>query len=238
MVAPGLVALGGAALAQDDRERARPLLRDALTLAEARHDRASQALALAALGDLARADGDDDRGRRLHHESLSLRAEIGDRAGIADSLEALAGLSVADGLLFPAGRLFGAAEALREKGGYQRAFWRRARYEADVASLTRGAAAEKIEAARQAGRKLRIEQAVRLASKGRGRRDRPATGWDALTPTEREVVELVTEGLTNAEVGARLFVSRETVKAHLSRVFAKLGVRSRRELRTLGRYDG
>jgi DNA-binding CsgD family transcriptional regulator len=48
---------------------------------------------------------------------------------------------------------------------------------------------------------------------------------------ERQVVELVRQGLTNAEVAERLFTSPETVKTLLSRAFAKLGVRSRRRLR-------
>jgi hypothetical protein len=45
--------------------------------------------------------------------------------------------------------------------------------------------------------------------------------------TEREVVRLAREGLTNREIGARLYMSRSTVKAHLSHVFAKLGISSR-----------
>jgi DNA-binding NarL/FixJ family response regulator len=51
-----------------------------------------------------------------------------------------------------------------------------------------------------------------------------------LTETERRVAELVTEGLSNKEVAARLFVTVRTVEANLTRVYAKLGVRSRTEL--------
>ena len=58
----------------------------------------------------------------------------------------------------------------------------------------------------------------------------PATGWYALTDTERRVAELVADGLTNAAIGAQLFVSRHTVAAHLRNVFAKLGIASRTEL--------
>jgi DNA-binding CsgD family transcriptional regulator/tetratricopeptide (TPR) repeat protein len=66
----------------------------------------------------------------------------------------------------------------------------------------------------------------------RGPRGRPAHGWASLTPTERQVVELVTEGLTNAEIGRRLFIARRTVETHLSHVFAKLGVATRTALAT------
>jgi DNA-binding CsgD family transcriptional regulator len=51
-----------------------------------------------------------------------------------------------------------------------------------------------------------------------------------LTPTEQRVAKLVAEGRTNKEVAAALFVSVKTVEANLSRVYAKLGIRSRAEL--------
>jgi DNA-binding CsgD family transcriptional regulator len=56
---------------------------------------------------------------------------------------------------------------------------------------------------------------------------------DALTPTERRVAELVAEGHTNKEIAARLFVTVKTVEANLTRVYAKLGLRSRTELARL-----
>jgi DNA-binding CsgD family transcriptional regulator len=71
---------------------------------------------------------------------------------------------------------------------------------------------------------------VALARRGRGRRGRPATGWDALTPAERRVVALVGEGLTNPQIASRLFVSPDTVKGHVSAAFRKLGVANRAEL--------
>jgi DNA-binding CsgD family transcriptional regulator len=55
-------------------------------------------------------------------------------------------------------------------------------------------------------------------------------GWETLTRAEREVVRHVVEGLTNREIGERLFVSARTVETHLAHVFAKLGVSSRVEL--------
>ena len=58
---------------------------------------------------------------------------------------------------------------------------------------------------------------------------RPA-GKHALTTREQEVADLVAGGLTNKEIAARLFVSVSTVEASLSRVYGKLGVRSRTEL--------
>ncbi|MDQ1607944.1 MAG: hypothetical protein QOE16_676, partial [Microbacteriaceae bacterium] len=50
---------------------------------------------------------------------------------------------------------------------------------------------------------------------------------DALTEREREVLTLVGQGLTNAEIGAQLFLSPLTAKTHVSRIMTKLGARDR-----------
>jgi DNA-binding NarL/FixJ family response regulator len=52
----------------------------------------------------------------------------------------------------------------------------------------------------------------------------------SLTPTQAQVAELVTQGLTNRQVGDRLFMSPHTVEAHLTAVYRALGIRSRAEL--------
>ncbi len=64
----------------------------------------------------------------------------------------------------------------------------------------------------------------------RGRRDRPAFGWASLTDTERRIADLVAQGLSNREVGGRLFLSAHTVAFHLRRIFWKLGIGSRVQL--------
>ena len=75
----------------------------------------------------------------------------------------------------------------------------------------------------------------------RARRELPATGEtvrrltvetrDALTPQEAQVARLAQKGHTNPEIGAELFISPRTVEYHLHKVFTKLGIRSRKELR-------
>ncbi len=80
---------------------------------------------------------------------------------------------------------------------------------------------------------LRLEAAMRETGMPRGRRGprrRPTSGWDSLTSTERAVADLVAEGLTNPQIGARLFVSRRTVQTHVSHIFTKLDLSSRAQL--------
>jgi DNA-binding NarL/FixJ family response regulator len=59
-------------------------------------------------------------------------------------------------------------------------------------------------------------------------------GPDILTPREAEVMELLRAGRSNAEIAHTLNVSVETVRTHARRIYRKLGVRTRRELRALG----
>ncbi len=77
---------------------------------------------------------------------------------------------------------------------------------------------------------VRVRAALRdlgMRTGVKGARRRPATGWASLTDTERAVARLVADGLTNREVGTRLFISPNTVNTHLRHVFQKLGVSSR-----------
>jgi DNA-binding NarL/FixJ family response regulator len=53
------------------------------------------------------------------------------------------------------------------------------------------------------------------------------TGLSELTPREQEVLTLLAEGLSNTEIASRLFIGDATVKTHVARILAKLGVRDR-----------
>ncbi|MEV5837469.1 AAA family ATPase [Nocardia sp. NPDC052112] len=66
----------------------------------------------------------------------------------------------------------------------------------------------------------------------RGPRNRPKTGWAALTDTERKVATQVADGLSNTDIAAQMFLSRRTIQSHVSNILAKLDLRSRREIAT------
>ena len=77
-----------------------------------------------------------------------------------------------------------------------------------------------------------LRRALRPRAEGRGLHATPPgrPPVDALTPQETAVAALVAQRLSNREVAAELFVSMKTVQYHLTRIYAKLGVRSRTEL--------
>jgi DNA-binding NarL/FixJ family response regulator len=66
----------------------------------------------------------------------------------------------------------------------------------------------------------------------------PTTALADLTSREREVMTLVAEGLTNAEVGGRLFMSPATARTHVSRILTKLGARDRTQLVVMAYESG
>lgn len=61
----------------------------------------------------------------------------------------------------------------------------------------------------------------------------PTFGWESLRESELGIAQLVADGLTNREIGARVYLSRHTVDSHLRQIFRKLGITSRVELTRL-----
>ncbi len=82
-----------------------------------------------------------------------------------------------------------------------------------------------------------VLHAIHLASRGMhvlppaGMEIRDAVGPELLTPREADVLELLQSGRSNAEIAVALHVGIETVRTHTRRIYRKLGVRTRRELR-------
>ncbi|MEB3369855.1 LuxR C-terminal-related transcriptional regulator [Saccharopolyspora mangrovi] len=80
------------------------------------------------------------------------------------------------------------------------------------------------------GARTYVERCDRELKAGGVHRVRPEPKPNALTPQEESVVRLVARGLSNKEVAAELYLSSKTVQYHLTRIYAKLGIRSRSEL--------
>jgi DNA-binding CsgD family transcriptional regulator len=171
-----------------------------------------------------------DEAWELAHQGLEVLDDYGDRVGAATALETIADLAVALGEPKRSLRLLAASQRFHTDTGLERfpsegdRFGRA--YEAAQAALDDTDAT----ACWHAGGELALADAVAYARRGRGERQRPQIGWASLTPAELDVVRLVAEGHTNAEIGQRLFISVNTVKKHLSHVYAKLDVEGRTDL--------
>jgi DNA-binding CsgD family transcriptional regulator len=180
-----------------------------------------------AAGLLAAAQGEPDRAEDLHHAALATHAERRYPLGIIDSLEALAAVAAGQESWAEATRLLAATAARREELGYRHD---RALAAPAEAAARAGLGDEAFEAAWAEGDALTIEAAVAYASRARGERNRPSSGWASLTPTELDVARLAAEGLSNAEIGAKLFISAGTAKVHLHHIYAKLNLANRAQL--------
>jgi DNA-binding NarL/FixJ family response regulator len=80
---------------------------------------------------------------------------------------------------------------------------------------------------------LRLADRARreLRASGEAPRRREPGAWAQLTPQELQIAQLAAEGFSNREIGERLYLSHRTVGSHLYRLFPKLGVTSRTQLR-------
>ena len=201
-----------------------------LSQAEAGRNEYVGAIARYLLGRVALARGAVLEAEGHLHEALAIAARRDFRLQTLAALESLARVAALMESDAEAGRLLGAVGAARETLGVvrwppERDLW------AGVEEGVRSALGEDAFVAAEAeGAALSVDEAVEYAGHARGRRKRPSRGWESLTPTELEVVRHAAAGLTNPQIGERMFISRATVKAHLSHIFGKLGLSSRSEL--------
>jgi DNA-binding CsgD family transcriptional regulator len=186
---------------------------------------------LLGLAELARDDKDGlDEAWELAHDSLGVLDDYGDRVGAAAALEAIADLAVALDEPERALRVLAASQRFHADTGITRFPIQAHCF--DRARITARAALDPTDATAcwEEGGELSLADTVAYARRGRGERQRPKFGWASLTPVEHDVALLVAEGRTNAEIGKRLFISVNTVKRHLTHVYAKVDVEGRAEL--------
>jgi predicted ATPase/class 3 adenylate cyclase/DNA-binding CsgD family transcriptional regulator len=228
---PGMAALSRAfnaqaALADGDLVAARGAADEAITTATGWYSM----WALISRARVALAQDEPDQAERDAHDALACATEFDAQLGISDALECLAALAGEAGSHREAARVFGAAHAIRQRTGVVRFKVWDAGYEDSVAQLRDAMGQDDFESAWAEGAALSTEEAIAYAQRGRGERKRPSSGWGSLTPAERDVVRLVSEGLANNDIATRLFVSPRTVQTHLTHVYTKLGLTSRVQL--------
>jgi DNA-binding CsgD family transcriptional regulator len=215
-----------AVLARGDLSVARQWADEAVSATTGSHR--AQALTARALVKIFQ--GEPERAARDAHDALATLIGVSAHGGTAPALDRLAVLAIGAGNHQEAARFLGAAEAIRQRTGevQMKAFL--PVYEASVSELRDALGHRDFDAMWAEGHRLSTDEAIAYAQRRRGERKRPTSGWAALTPTERAVVRLVSEGLANKDIATRLFVSPRTVQTHLTHVYTKLGLTSRVQL--------
>jgi predicted ATPase/DNA-binding CsgD family transcriptional regulator len=206
---------------------------EAQMLGERLNNRLTVSGARLRLGRLAASRGDWQAARQHVLAHLDTCTEGGHLTYVPECLDALGEVAAGLGSDEDAARLLAAAEGARAEIGIARVTPEEEHWAEIDQGLREALGQDAYEAACAQGAAMSMEDAVEWARRARGLRGRPPGGWDSLTPTEVRVAELVAEGLTNPQIGERMFVSRATVKTHLSHIFRKLDVHSRTELSAL-----
>lgn len=229
--------LGRLYLEQSDLEAARHFLEDSLRSGrQVEMDSIEQALGLARLSFL---QGDVAAARRLYQESLQLLFKCHCfKELIAAALEDLAAMEGEQGRSYLAAQLLGAAETLRESIGVPVYPVHHAGYERTKA-LARAALSERdFLTAWTEGRSMTPQQA--LAAQEQAQFQVPTPTQPAVTPLpspsiasagltarELEVLRLLAQGQTDAQIAEELVISPRTVNRHTTSIYSKLGVSSR-----------
>ena len=222
--------LAVALLLLGDLDKAHDEAHELLAHAHASSNEHAEASARELLGRVALARGSIGEAEDQLRQSLEIGVRRDFRVLTLNSLECVARVAALTDSPAEAARLLAAVSATREQSGLVRwppepEVW--AAVEQDVRMQLGDDAYAQTWAD---GLALSLEDAAAYAHRGRGQRKRPKHGWESLTPTELQVVRHVTGGLTNPQIGERMYISRATVKAHLSHIFAKLQTSSRSEL--------
>jgi len=188
-------------------------------------DRRSFGKVLWSIAEIDAALGDVETAAAQFEESLTLFVEFGDRWFSELVLESAAFLAAAAGDLERAVRLLGAADAVLRAIGVPLMARLRARHDHVLAEARSTLGSSRFAAAWDEGAGLAPSGTVELVRAARRRPELEAP--EGLTARELEVLALVAEGRTDAEVADTLVLSVRTVNAHLRSVYRKLDVHSR-----------
>ncbi|MGY4785938.1 protein kinase domain-containing protein [Rhodococcus opacus] len=228
-----LLALGWAYEVHGDTPRVLACQERVLTITEAHGESVYRSHALWANAVATWRQGDRDRPVRQLEESLRLSRERNDPFVARICLEALAWIAAADGLARHATVLMGAAQALGLMVGSAKVVFPNLLVHHEecerIARHTLGEGA--FEATRREGGSMDFEAAADYAL-GEERKAAAHTSGPSteLTKRERQVADLVAEGLTNKAIATRLVISQRTAQGHVEHILVKLGFTSRAQI--------
>ncbi|PBC36839.1 protein kinase [Rhodococcus sp. ACS1] len=218
-------------LLDDDPRRAVDCYEEALSITDRHGESVYRAYVLWVMAVAQWRQGERRRATELLEEGLRLSRLVDDPVNCANSLEALAWIA---GGSDPkrAGILMGAAEAIGHAVGSSSVFVPDLLVHHDECErVVRGALTKNdYEQALQQGRNMDLDSAVSYALGERLQKDSGPSGSVKLTKRERQVAELIAEGLTNKAIAARLVISQRTAQGHVEHILTKLGFNSRAQV--------
>jgi predicted ATPase/DNA-binding CsgD family transcriptional regulator len=184
------------------------------------------------LGTAALIAGDLAAAKRLLGEALRIAHQIDDRVQLSHLLDALGCHAAGSGQARLAAHLLGAADTVRAGAGNRVMPFLAPQVAQAKASAIAALGASRFEAECKAGSRLSRDAAVRLAlgEPGLAAVASASAGAGLLAKREAEVARLVADGLSNKEIGARLFISEHTVDSHVRSILNKLGFNSRAQV--------
>ncbi|MFE3059958.1 protein kinase [Nocardia sp. NPDC059239] len=225
--------LGWAYALQGDTSRALACQQKALDLTESAGETIYRSWALWSGGFAAYRGGEPDRATRSLAEGIRLAHRAADPLVTAGCLETLAWIAAEQLDAQRAAVLMGAADTLGRLAGTSAIFLTEmlAHHDECEQRSRRALGARAFDAARQEGASMSLDAAVAFALGERSRAtssaDRPL---ENLTARERQVANLVAEGLTNKAIADRLVISPRTAQGHVEHILTKLGFTSRTQI--------
>ena len=228
-----LIGLALAAGFTGDVATAKACHQEVLEITKQREEYWSQAYSLWACGLVVWREGDLDRATSLMEESLRLKIVLNDLLGSVWCLEALAFVAMGRGQADRAAMLLGASTSLSRDFGTQSAtFPDLVTAYAECEAAAKATLGDKAyTAAWRRGADLDFTEAMAFAlGEEHKAPERAAGATHVLTAREREVAELIAEGLTNKAIAARLVISQRTAQGHVENILSKLGFSSRTQV--------
>lgn len=230
-IAIALYALGELAKEQNEYGQACCFFEESQALWQEIGAKWDVAMSLSMQGEVVQRQGDHVRARTLFKASLALWRELGTNRAfrVAECLEELAGLYAMDKELEQAARLCGAAEALRARIGMPHPVDK-------IGAMRIQMGTEAFPEAWTSGQAMSPEQAIDYvlalpdippAPVLTPVLTTPSTYPAGLTAREVEVLRLLAQGLTYAQIAEKLIITRRTVNGHVTSIYSKLGVNGR-----------
>jgi predicted ATPase/DNA-binding CsgD family transcriptional regulator len=218
---------------EGDLETVRSAASEGTRLTRESGDLYSLEMMLLNLGLTALITGDLDASKPLFAEALRIAQQIDDRVAQYALLDALGYHASRSGQARLAARLLGAAETVRTGAGANVIPFLAPLLAAAEDSASAALGATRFAAEFLAGKQLTRDAAIGLAlGDPASVASTPSSGKDAgpLGKRQAEVARLVADGLSNKQIGARLFISERTVDSHVRSVLNKLGFNSRAQI--------